>query len=199
MSLAATYETRVSGHLLEIRDVRQDPAFSGRAWDTTARPTLVTGIDSGPVRVEVGLFRAPLDVDGEGWDEAAEVSVLAGPGGMVIVGIEDGDSGVPRIGVGGGPHRLRVYARGRSLAPGATVSAVTETYRIVAWPAPMAVPAVLVRRRDAASNLVQFIGPAGADVVVHDGLGGAEPVEDVLERMERQHDNLRRMSRRRPE
>ncbi|MFI2365753.1 hypothetical protein [Promicromonospora sp. NPDC019610] len=159
----------------------------------------MTGIDSGPVRVEVGVFRAPLDVDGEGWDEAAEVSVLTGPGGVVVVGIEDGDSGVPRIGVGGGPYRLRVYARGRSLAPDATVSAATETYRVVAWPAPMAVPAVLVRGRGTTSNLVQFISPEGADVVVLDGLGGAEPVEDALERTERQHDNLRRMSRRRPE
>ena len=84
MSSAATYETLVSGHLLEIRDVRRRPA-AAQAWDTTPRPALVTGIESGPVRVEVGLLRAPFDVDGEGWDEAAEVSVLAGPRGVVVV------------------------------------------------------------------------------------------------------------------
>lgn len=168
MSSAATYETLVSGHLLEIRDVQRRPV-AARAWDTTPRPALVTGIDSGPVRVEVGLFQAPFDVDGEGWDEAAEVSVLAGPRGVVVVGAADDGSGARRIGVGGGPHRLQVYARGRSLAPGATVSDVLETFRVFAWPAPLAPPAVLVRSRDAAPNLVSFIGPAGTGGLVSDG------------------------------
>ena len=169
MSSAAAYETLVSGHLLEIRDVRRRPVADVRDWDTTARPALVTGIESGPVRVEVALFRAPIDVDAEGWDEAAEVSVLAGPRGVVVVGAGDDGSGARRIGVGGGPHRLQVCARGRSLAPGATSSDVVETYRVLAWPAPLAAPAVLVRSRDAVSNLVAFIGPAGTRGLVSDG------------------------------
>ncbi|GAA2218252.1 hypothetical protein GCM10010413_04190 [Promicromonospora sukumoe] len=168
MRPAATYETLVSGHLLEIRDVRRRPA-AARAWDTTPRPALVTGIESGPVRVEVVLFQAPFDVDGEGWDEAAEVSVLAGPRGVVVVGAGDDGSDARRIGVGGGPHRLQVYARGRSLASVSTASDVVETYRVLAWPAPLAPPAVLVRSRDAAPNLVSFIGPEGTGGLVSGG------------------------------
>lgn len=193
------YETRVNQHVLEVRAVLQ-PSLAAASGGAAARPNLITGIDSGPVRVEACLLEAPPAVDVGGWDEGVELSLRVDPGGVVVLGMEDDDTGLPRIGgESGGDYRLRIYARGRSLAYDATVSAAVETYRIEAWPAPLSALEVLATdRAGRLPDLVQYPDVAGAHVGLDHGVG-ATPVEVDRERMQRERDNLMRMSRRRPE
>lgn len=196
------YETQVNDHLLEIRDVRQRPtaAVRGSIAGTWTHPTLITGIDSGPVRVEINCFQTAPEFEIGDWEEAAEVSIQVEPGGVVIVGIEDDSSGIPPIGATeGGDYRLRIYARGRSLAYDAYVPTAVETYRIEAWPAPWSAPAVLAKNHSAALlDLVLFPDSTGVQVRLFDGGPGGRLLEQDPELRQRELDNINEISRRHP-
>lgn len=195
------YETHVNDHLLEIRDVRQRPAATVRASMAGAwtHPTLITGIDSGPVRVEINHFQTAPEFEIGDWEEAAEVSIQIEPGGVVVVGIEDDSSGMPPIGAAeGGGYRLRIYALGRSLAYDAYVPAAVETYRIEAWSAPWSAPAVLAKNHSAAlPDLVLFPDSTGVQVLLFDGGLSGRLLEQDAELRQRELDNIEKMSRRR--
>ena len=123
--------------------------------------TVQTGIEDGPVDVEIrALDRAPASVE-PGWEDVSEMSFRAGADARVSIrGIEpyaenDRTDWVQRLDAHGqGWYRIRVHAKDRDLATGEWVDRPLEKYLVMAWPAPRADP--IVHRAE--SELSRFLG-----------------------------------------
>ncbi|GAB2461665.1 GNAT family N-acetyltransferase [Xylanimonas ulmi] len=103
---------------------------------------ILTGVACGPVRVALSARPHPAEDPDPGWEDVAEVSVLAGsrsvlrpgpvtvadPGGRAAAGQERLDA------FGPGWYRLRVHARGRDRRYDHVVEDPVEEYLVVAWP-----------------------------------------------------------------
>ena len=97
-------------------------------------PTVRTGISMGPVSVEVSEVGSMPAVEVSGWEDVAEFSVLVRDRPAYLGGFSQDDRDVPRIGTAGpGWYRLRVHARGRSVAPDLVVDEPTEEYLVQVW------------------------------------------------------------------
>jgi hypothetical protein len=110
---------------------------------------ILTGIDSGPVRVAVDPRTGPppaadLDSGLREWEEIVEFSGESPDGSVEVVSLTEGLVAdlPPLSATGPGSYRLRVHARGRATHRDLAVSEPVEDYLITAWPAPQA-PAVV--------------------------------------------------------
>lgn len=107
-------------------------------------PLIRTGISMGPVAVEVSEHPSRPVRDLSGWEDAAELSVLVRDRPVYVGGFDQDPGVIPNIGsVTPGWYRLRVHARGRSVARDQVVSEPTEEYLIQVWRAGPAEPLAL--------------------------------------------------------
>ncbi|MDJ1135120.1 hypothetical protein [Streptomyces iconiensis] len=111
---------------------------NGLIFSVDGIAVVMTGIQAGPVRVEVEVrSQAPETVDTHAWDEVLDHSFRA-PYGQVRVGhMEYGPSDLPVLTPhGAGHYRVRVHARGRDTEPDGFVEEPVEDYLLVVWPQP---------------------------------------------------------------
>jgi hypothetical protein len=123
--------------------VRLEPADLG--W-----VTILTGSQWGPFEVTVRTFDSAPDIEADGWEDVAEVSVEAARG-LVLDEIPNND---PISIVGhGGQYRIRIKTRGRATGRSRDDdpewdpqgrSAVVERYLVEVWPAPITDAVVIV-------------------------------------------------------
>lgn len=107
-------------------------------------PLIRAGISMGPVSVELVEHSSRPRLDLSGWEDAAELSVLVRERPVYVGGFSQDPSVIPHIGSANpGWYRLRVHARGRSVAPDLVVSEPTEEYLIQVWRAGPAEPLAL--------------------------------------------------------
>ncbi|MFE7504357.1 hypothetical protein [Promicromonospora sp. NPDC057488] len=107
-------------------------------------PLIRAGISMGPVSVEVSEHPSEPVLDLSGWEDAAELSVLVRERPVYVGGFGQDPGVIPHIGSANpGWYRLRVHARGRSVARDLVVSEPTEEYLIQAWRAGPAEPVAL--------------------------------------------------------
>jgi hypothetical protein len=113
----------------------------------TARLAVVrTGTHTGWVAVRAAVAGAAPDLDTDGWDEVAEVSLSTTPDSPGLGVISDG-TGPHELAAltpaGSGSYRVRVLARGRNDGAADVVAgAPVEEHLIQVWPAPPAPEAV---------------------------------------------------------
>ena len=150
-----SYEAQVELSTLLVQSAQtgitaQDASLGGLlAAYVDGEIVVQTGIEDGPVDVEIrALDRAPAGVE-PGWEDVSEMSFRAGPDARVSIrGIEpyaekDSTDWVQRLDAHGpGWYRIRVHATGRDVATGEWVDRPTEKYLVEAWPAPRADPVV---------------------------------------------------------
>lgn len=101
-------------------------------------PMILTGIAHGPVNISLVHCDSRPEANASGWEDVAEVSLLAGTD-PIVPGNIDGYE--PPLGVrldflGPGWYRARIHARNRDAAPDLTVEEPVEDYLIEVWPAP---------------------------------------------------------------
>ena len=107
-------------------------------------PLIRAGISMGPVSVEVSEHLSEPVLDLSGWEDAAELSVLVRERPVYVGGFGQEPSVVPHIGSANpGWYRLRLHARGRSVAPDLVVCEPTEEYLVQVWRAGPAEPLAL--------------------------------------------------------
>ncbi|MFI5865841.1 hypothetical protein [Streptomyces sp. NPDC051546] len=106
---------------------------------------IVTGIHTGRVNVETRITSTPPPADTEGWEEVVEVSVHADEVDLALNYFDgQGPSNPPALSdQGPGWYRMRVHARGRTLAPDGVSEEPIEDYLITTWPQQPTAPAVL--------------------------------------------------------
>ncbi|WP_125264438.1 hypothetical protein [Streptomyces alboflavus] len=101
---------------------------------------IVSGVSDGPVRVTVATSAGPPPTPsdrGDGWEEVIEVTVHAPTGRLRVQSLERGDvRDLPLLSPhGSGPYRLRLHARGRTIAPDKVCDEPVEDYLLHLWPA----------------------------------------------------------------
>jgi hypothetical protein len=107
-------------------------------------PLIRTGISMGPVSVTVSEHPSTPTLDLSGWEDAAELSALVRELPVYVGGFSQDPGLIPHIGSANpGWYRLRVHARGRSVARDQVVSEPTEEYLIQVWRAGPAEPLAL--------------------------------------------------------
>ncbi|MFD5271520.1 hypothetical protein [Streptomyces sp. NPDC058335] len=100
---------------------------------------IMTGINTGYVRVETRVLDTPPDVENGDWEEIIEVSVHAPAGDLKVESLElgpDADSAQSLSPSGPAWYRLRVHARGREILRDKVSIEPVEDYLLVAWQAP---------------------------------------------------------------
>lgn len=116
---------------------------------------VAAGIDRGLVEVtaEALSSRPALNTQQDwetlaGWDDAAEFTLFCPHGDLRVDRLEYGPHD-PRIDLpvlsaqGPGHYRVRLYARGRDRHRDQVVEESDESFRLLAWPAPLAPPLII--------------------------------------------------------
>ena len=107
---------------------------SGVVGVQTARNSVV------PVTVELRDLDPEDDLDL--WDHVAEASLVSPSGRVVVAGPTDHLADAPRIEVGPGSHRVRVYYSGLDSVSANRLEG-NDSYRVVIWPGSPIKPRVL--------------------------------------------------------
>jgi hypothetical protein len=96
---------------------------------------IACGISDGPIRLRAQACAAEPAPETSPWDEVAETAFDAPVGQVAVVPLfEDPVPGIPPLTSGPGRYRVRVYARGRDIAPHRFVESPTEEYLVQVWP-----------------------------------------------------------------
>lgn len=97
--------------------------------------TVMTGIASGPVRLTVDVLdsepEAPVGIEGWGVIEEATVEFTASAHVLTLDGMKAPD--FRKLPIKRGPHRFRVFGRGRDSYTGQSVTEPTEDYLVQVW------------------------------------------------------------------
>lgn len=107
---------------------------------------VLTGINTGYVRVETRVLEIAPDVEVDDWEEVIEVSVNAPAGDLKVESLDQGPvAGSMQSLSPSGPdwYRLRVHARGREILRDKASMEPVEDYLLVVWQAPPAGQAIL--------------------------------------------------------
>ncbi|MGR4852106.1 hypothetical protein [Streptomyces sp. LARHCF252] len=106
---------------------------------------ILTGINTGHVRVETRVLETAPDVEADDWEEVVEVSVHAPAGDLKVESLDLGpDTGVQSLSPSGPDwYRLRVHARGRENLRDKVSMEPVEDYLLVVWQDPPADPSIL--------------------------------------------------------
>ncbi len=107
---------------------------------------ILTGINTGYVRVETRVLDTHPDVEAEDWEEVVEVSVHAPAGDLKVESLDLGpDTGSVQSLSPSGPdwYRLRVHSRGREILRDKASMEPVEDYLLVVWQAPPAAATIL--------------------------------------------------------
>lgn len=132
----------VSHHLLYVQDAGSQPPplltpSNGLTASGKGIVVVFTGIASGLVRVVVEVHEdPPPDPQLDEWDEVVETALVAPLGRIVVRGpMSDPPPNLPNLArQGAGQYRLRVYARGRDIAPDTATLDPIEDYQLAIWP-----------------------------------------------------------------
>lgn len=106
---------------------------------------ILTGINTGNVRVRAEVLDVAASVDTASWEEIVEISVQSVLGELRInSGYEITPDNLPVLNPRGpGWYRMRVHARGRSVSPDGVSQEPVEDYLITVWPQEKAASEVL--------------------------------------------------------
>ncbi|MFI5523424.1 hypothetical protein [Streptomyces platensis] len=97
---------------------------------------ILTGINTGQVRVRAQRLDAAPPVEATGWEEIVEVSVRSVAGDLRInSGVDSTPDDLPALNSQGpGWYRMRVHASGRAANPDGVSDEPVEDYLIAVWP-----------------------------------------------------------------
>ncbi|MET7297311.1 hypothetical protein ABZS79_35410 [Streptomyces griseoloalbus] len=126
-------------HLANSGEYVQPPFHpeNGLVFSRPGLAVVLTGVNSGPVRVTVEVYRRAVPPPGpdEAWDEVVDHSVQSISGDMRVVALMDTCPELPVLTpFGPADYRIRVHARGRDQGPDAHVTEPVEDYLLQVWP-----------------------------------------------------------------
>ncbi|UXY32172.1 hypothetical protein [Streptomyces sp. HUAS TT20] len=140
----------VNDGMFAVSDDAEEPVETARWSNGLAAPMeygawILTGINTGNVRVRAEVLDAAPSVDTASWDEIVEISVQSVLGDLRIhSGYEITPDNLPVLNPRGPDwYRMRVHARGRSVNPDGVSQEPVEDYLITIWPREQAASEVL--------------------------------------------------------
>ncbi|MFC8407495.1 hypothetical protein ACFUG9_28500 [Streptomyces griseoincarnatus] len=126
-------------HLADSEEYVQPPfrPENGLIFSRPGLAVVLTGVNSGPVRVTVEVYRRAVPPPGpdEVWDEVVDHSVQSISGDMRVTALMDTGPELPVLTpIGPADYRIRVHARGRDQGHDAHVTEPVEDYLLQVWP-----------------------------------------------------------------
>ncbi|GAA5615394.1 hypothetical protein Spla01_06606 [Streptomyces platensis] len=153
---------------------------------------ILTGINTGPVRVEAHCLDAAPPVEATEWEEVVEISVRSTAGDLRInSGYDITPDALPVLNPHGpGWYRMRVHASGRSINPDGVSDEPVEDYLITVWPQEPA-QSVVIR----SSKMIDEALLANADTTSEETITHATPEQDDTAEGDRRSDTRARLLR----
>ncbi|WP_336049493.1 hypothetical protein [Streptomyces sp. CA2R101] len=177
-------------------DAQVPPMETGRWSNGLAAPMdqgawILTGINTGHVRVTAQRLDAAPPVEATDWEEIVEISVRSVAGDLRInSGYDITPDDLPALSPQGpGWYRMRVHASGRSINPDGVSDEPVEDYLIAVWPQEPA-ESVVIR----SSKMIDEALRANADTAPDD-LSHATPEPDDAAERDRRTDVRARLLR----
>ncbi|MEU3994056.1 hypothetical protein AB0F24_37985 [Streptomyces platensis] len=151
---------------------------------------ILTGINTGPVRVEAHCFDAAPPVEATGWEEIVEISVRSTAGDLRInSGYEITPDALPVLNPQGhGWYRMRVHASGRSINLDGVSDESVEDYLITVWPQEPT-ESIVIRT----SKMIDEALLANADTTSEETVSHATPEPDDAAERDRRADARARL------
>ncbi|BCK73031.1 hypothetical protein Srufu_069840 [Streptomyces libani subsp. rufus] len=167
----------VNEGIFGVSDDAEVPMETVRWSNSLAAPMdhgawILTGINTGPVRVEAHCLDAAPPVEATEWEEVVEISVRSTAGDLRInSGYDITPDALPVLNPHGpGWYRMRVHASGRSINPDGVSDEPVEDYLITVWPQEPA-ESVVIR----SSKMIDEALPANADTTSEETITPATP------------------------
>ncbi|WP_162597004.1 hypothetical protein [Streptomyces sp. NEAU-S7GS2] len=174
----------VNEGIFGVSDDAQVPMETVRWSNGLAAPMdhgawILTGINTGHVRVKAQCLDAAPSVEAADWEEIVEISVRSVAGDLCInSGYDITPDDLPALNPQGpGWYRMRVHASGRSINPDGVSEEPVEDYLIAVWPQEPA-KSVVIR----SSKMIDEALRANADTTPDDISHATPEPDDTAER-----------------